>query len=89
MKMIEHLAKKVEIELLDNTHISEPQKINDNKKNQKGSQEFHILNERIEIMMDQFTKLKNNIKLIAQATSKSNNNNQETMETDNEYSIQI
>ena len=85
-KMINHLAKNAGIELIGSILNIKPKNTNNDKVESRGSQEFQILNERIEILLQQFANLKNNIKIVAQTTDKENKDNITRMETDDENS---
>ena len=80
-KIINHLAEKLEVQL------PEPI-ITENKQNKKTeqpenhSQEFNILNNRIDLTLDQFTQLKYSINQLANFIQKNNNINQQAMETE-------
>ena len=84
--MINHLAKNAGIELIGSILNIKPKNTNNDKVESQGSQEFQILNERIEILLQQFANLKDNIKIIAQTTDKENKDNITRMETDDENS---
>ena len=84
--MINHLAKNARTKLVKSTQNTKQENINNNKKGSQEFQEFQILNERIEILLQQFANLKDNIKIIAQAINKENQDNTMKIETDNENS---
>ena len=77
IKMINHLAGKMNVQIATTT-IEKPtqqqQQIND----KKNSQEFNILNNRINTTLEQFTQLKDSINTLAKAIQESST---QTMET--------
>jgi RNA recognition motif. (a.k.a. RRM, RBD, or RNP domain) len=78
-KMIDHLAEKLEIQLpkqitLENNKHKKP--IQD----KNHSQEFNILNNRIDVTLEQFSQLKQSINNLANIIQKNNSN--QTMETE-------